>query len=102
MSSRNRYLSKPDRARSLLLFKALTMAGKLFETGECHAAVLEAEMRKTLMAVGKEHDGVDKIDYATVVHAESLIAIDRVGDSAVALIAAHVGPTRLIDNMLLG
>ena len=45
--------------------------------------------------------GVTKIDYATVVDACTLEVIDRIDRPAVALIAAYVGVTRLIDNVLL-
>ena len=41
---------------------------------------------------------VDKIDYAVVVQPETLRPLDQLDSSAIALIAAYVGQTRLIDN----
>ena len=45
--------------------------------------------------------GIERIDYATIVDRENLATIETLDRPAVALIAAHVGSTRLIDNMLL-
>ena len=57
-------------------------------------------MRSVLSAKATNSPGVDKIDYATVVDAETLSPIDQLspGSKTVALIAAYVGSTRLIDN----
>ena len=101
LSSRNRYLSKQDRQRGLLLYRALTRTQQLAAAGTIDISELEMEMRKVLTAVGQPHAGVDRIDYATVVNAETLAAIDKIDGKAVALIAAHLGSTRLIDNMVL-
>ncbi len=101
MSSRNRYLSESDRQRSLLLYRALTHAQQLVHQGLRDVEQLNTEMRKVLTAVGQQYSGVDKIDYATIVNSESLSPIDLVHGSAIALIAAYVGSTRLIDNLLI-
>ena len=58
---------------------------------------LENAMRKTLLGAG-DQAGVDKIDYATIVSAETLVSLSTLDRPAVALIAAYVGETRLIDN----
>ncbi len=101
LSSRNRYLSKEDRQRGLLLYQALRRTQQLAAAGTIDINELEMEMRKVLTAIGQQHAGVDKIDYATVVNAETLAPIDKLDGKAVGLIAAHLGSTRLIDNMLL-
>ena len=46
-------------------------------------------------------DGVDQLDYAVVADPVSLEQPAKVAESAVALVAARVGTTRLIDNLLL-
>jgi pantoate--beta-alanine ligase len=62
-------------------------------------------MRQTLLGASASPDhpvkGVDKIDYAVVVDAETLAPISLLDRPAVALIAAFVGDTRLIDNRRL-
>ncbi len=94
MSSRNRYLSKEDRIRGLAISKALQATGQAVESGNVDVSSLMQEMARHL------HD-LDRIDYATIVDAVTLEPIDTIGRDAVALIAAYVGETRLIDNRLL-
>jgi pantoate--beta-alanine ligase len=93
LSSRNRYLSPAEREQSLALSRALGEAVQTFRTGERSAAMLSARMQDTLQAAG-----IERIDYATVVDAETLKEIHSIERPAVALIACHVGTTRLIDN----
>lgn len=99
MSSRNRYLSPEERERSLLLSRSLDAVGSMIESGVVDADLLQCKMRSTLL--GEAGKGVDKIDYAVVVDADSLAPVDRVDRPVAALIAAHVGSTRLIDNTVI-
>lgn len=96
MSSRNRYLSPAERQRALSISRALAQAAESVAAGERDASRLSQRMRATLQAAG-----IDRIDYATIADAESLAELQSVDRPAVALIAAHVGTTRLIDNRLL-
>lgn len=99
MSSRNRYLSPEQRLTALCLWKALQQAQCLYAAGQ-GLAIIEQAMREVLVG-----QGVDRIDYARVVDRATLEAPrednNGVIGSVVALIAAHVGTTRLIDNLLL-
>jgi pantoate--beta-alanine ligase len=99
MSSRNRYLSSEERTRALCLSKALGEAKRLFDQGERWAAALQAAMMAELKP-GQPH-GVDTVDYAVIADRKHLGQFARVPDSAVALVAARIGTTRLIDNRLL-
>lgn len=94
MSSRNRYLDAAARQRALALPAALTRAEEAFSQGERHVAALEQLMRLEL------ESRVDALDYAVVVDAETLEPVAQVERTAVALIAADVAGTRLIDNRL--
>ena len=87
LSSRNRYLSDEDRERALNLSKALRSGQEL--------ANVVCEAMKQILSDG----GVDIIEYVTLADAETLRKIETLDGTAVALIAARVGKTRLIDNM---
>ena len=100
MSSRNRYLSDHDRSRALLLSQALCEVAQRVADGEQNVEQLSSGMRQTLLGQG-DQTGVDKIDYAVIVDADTLSPIARLDRPGVALIAAFVGNTRLIDNQRL-
>lgn len=97
MSSRNRYLTPPQRQAALCLWKSLQGIKQLFDAGQRNVAILEQEMSNQLQL-----QGADRIDYARIVDANSLATIESITGPAVAVIAVHVGTTRLIDNLLFG
>jgi pantoate--beta-alanine ligase len=92
LSSRNVYLSTDERSRALSLSQSLKQAARLFTGGEREAARIIREMKRLLAAAPVE------VDYAAIVDPETLEPLERVGPGSVALIAARVGSTRLIDN----
>ena len=96
MSSRNTYLDPEDRAAATCLYEALARAVWLVEGGEREATVLVAEMAKR---IGAERRA--RIDYVAVVDEETFEDVERIDRPARALVAAHLGRTRLIDNMRL-
>jgi pantoate--beta-alanine ligase len=96
MSSRNRYLSSPQRAAALSLWKALQQALEQIRGGQRQIARLESGMRARLLA-----EGAERVDYARIVRRDTLADMTELDGPAVALIAAHVGSTRLIDNLML-
>ncbi len=98
MSSRNRYLDPAQRQTALGLFRALTEARRAVAGGETSADRVRQILRETL----ESSEGV-RLDYAEVVDGKTLEPIDRLGGGirAVALVAAWVGSTRLIDNLAL-
>lgn len=99
MSSRNRYLSPEQRQAALCLWKALQLAQQQYADGRPIEAIEDA-MRQVLLT-----EGADRIDYARIVDRATLgtpqLDENGLSGSVVALIAAHVGTTRLIDNLLL-
>jgi pantoate--beta-alanine ligase len=95
LSSRNVYLSELERERALGIPRGLERCRALFATGERDAEVLRAAMRHALTG-----DGVE-LEYAEVVHPRSLEPVTRVTTGAVCVVAARVGATRLIDNLVL-
>jgi len=93
MSSRNRYLSPSQRARALGLSKALKMGQTLIDQGCTSGQTIEDAMRIELTKAP-----VDSIDYAAVVHPDTLEPVESIDGPVVGIIAAPIGNTRLIDN----
>ena len=96
MSSRNTYLSPEEREAARALPRALTAAAALAEEGERDANVLRAEMAKHIGA-----EPLAELDYVAVVDEASFTEVEKLDGAARALVAARVGPTRLIDNVRL-
>ncbi|HYG66975.1 MAG TPA: pantoate--beta-alanine ligase [Anaeromyxobacteraceae bacterium] len=94
-SSRNAYLSPADRRRALALSQTLRAAAEATARGERDAAALVAAARERLAPA------VDRIDYVELVHPETLKPVARAEPGSVMLLAAYLGPTRLIDNARL-
>ncbi len=94
MSSRNSYLNPDQRVQAVALSRALKTARQLHAGGVKDASPIIAAMRKILTDAG-----IDRIDYITLANPETLEPITALNQPAIALVAARVGPTRLIDNM---
>jgi pantoate--beta-alanine ligase len=96
MSSRNRYLSAAERACATTLNLAMRHAVGAILVGDPVEDALD-HLRRTILAAG-----FDRIDYADLRTAETLAALGRWdGQAARLLVAAHIGRTRLIDNMAI-
>jgi pantoate--beta-alanine ligase len=96
LSSRNARLSAEERPHALALFRALTAAREAFEAGERSGDALRSAMRDVLAA---EPDV--EADYVSVADPETLAELQQLSGSALASLAARVGPVRLIDNLIL-
>ena len=96
MSSRNVYLSPTERASGLSLSRALNVARDKVRAGETDLAAIRLALRAEM----EQTPGVS-VDYATIADPESLEELTDIAPRMVALVAARVGPTRLIDNMLI-
>jgi len=97
MSSRNVYLDPEQRQRALSLSRSLQVADEMARAGECDAQKIADHMRQHMLS-----SQVDQVDYAVIADPESLQEVSQLNGSAVALVAARVGNTRLIDNAVLG
>jgi pantoate--beta-alanine ligase len=96
LSSRNQYLTPSDRQRALVLYHSLILAKELYDAGEPDADKLREPMHELF----RNTQGVG-LDYAEIVSSESLEKLAAIDGPAIALVAARVGGTRLIDNLLL-
>jgi pantoate--beta-alanine ligase len=95
LSSRNAYLSPDERRRALSLSRALFHAQARVAGGERDAAALVAAATEILAAAAA------RIDYVEIVDPVSLARLPRAESGSRMLVAARVGATRLIDNIML-
>jgi pantoate--beta-alanine ligase len=96
LSSRNTYLSPRERQAATVLYRALTRARTAFERGE-----RQAESLRRIVACVIAGEPLADLQYVSCAHAETLQELEVVTDRAVLSLAATVGKTRLIDNILL-
>lgn len=96
MSSRNQYLSSDDRTRASAIFRALELGARLVREGERRRTVLATRIRHALTEAG-----ITEIDYLALVDPQTLVEADELPAGGIALVAARVGNTRLIDNRVL-
>ena len=97
MSSRNVYLSPPERAAAATLSGVLSDAKRLFQGGVRDALTLQNSVQSLLAA-----EPLIRIDYVAVVQPHTLQPLTTLGpDGAVICLAVWLGKTRLIDNLRL-
>jgi pantoate--beta-alanine ligase len=96
ISSRNAYLTEEERRKALVLSRALARVGSLFESGESDVSRLIAAGIAEFTAASAVH-----LDLLEIVDAASLEPLAEAHSGALVAVAAVVGTTRLIDNILL-
>jgi pantoate--beta-alanine ligase len=96
LSSRNLYLDPAQRKSALTLSRSLHQVQARFESGERNVTAL-VNVGKQTMA---EEPAV-RLDYFEIVDPETLDSLDEVDQPVLVAVAAFVGPTRLIDNIVL-
>ncbi|HEY0794629.1 MAG TPA: pantoate--beta-alanine ligase [Acidisarcina sp.] len=97
LSSRNQYLSAEQRSQALILRRALLRVESLVAAGESATATLLAEARAVL-----NQEPAIRLDYLAAVDPDTLLDVSTIHKTTLVAIAAYAGPTRLIDNILLG
>lgn len=96
MSSRNVYLDPEQRKQALVLHRSLMRVKKSWEEGERDASILAS--------IGREEIATEKpvrLDYFEIVDPGNLDPVESAVNGALVAVAAFVGLTRLIDNILL-
>jgi pantoate--beta-alanine ligase len=96
MSSRNQYLGAEERGQAIALYHSLVRARELIVEGERDSSRITRAMR----AVFRGYDRV-KPEYVSVVDPATCQDMERIQSKALIAVAAKLGPTRLIDNMLV-
>jgi pantoate--beta-alanine ligase len=97
ISSRNLYLTPEEQAAAAVIHEGLKRAKTAFKEGERSAGRLEILVRSTI-----ELEPRARVDYVSVVDAETLEHLDRLDDRPILIaVATYIGKTRLIDNTIL-
>lgn len=97
LSSRNAYLSKEERAQALILSRALRTVQLLIAGGERSAAALADAARAVFAA-----EQAVRVDYIALVDWATLEPVETAAPGTLFAVAAYIGSTRLIDNVILG
>lgn len=97
LSSRNVYLDRLQRAAALSLSRGLTSAASAWRAGVGSGRALEARIAREIDAAA----GVTA-DYIAAIDPDHLERVDQVVPGTILAVAARVGSTRLIDNLILG
>jgi len=93
LSSRNAHLNAEERVRALSLSRALSAAAERAATGERSAENLLNAAREAIVPIEPE--------YLALVDPDTLEPVTQLDEPALLVVAAHVGATRLIDNLIL-
>lgn len=94
LSSRNAYLTPPQRKAATILYRALSEGIAALEAGERDGDKLREKMAALITA-----EPPARLDYVSVADPATLQELDRVEEEAVLSTAVFIGDTRLIDNM---
>jgi len=96
LSSRNVYLHPEERKAATVLSRALRAAANEIGSGVRDALHLQQTMHNLLASEPRA-----RVDYAEIVDAETFEPVVRLGRRSYAVLAVHIGKTRLIDNLLI-
>ncbi|HBR79123.1 MAG TPA: pantoate--beta-alanine ligase [Candidatus Moranbacteria bacterium] len=96
LSSRNIFLSIQERTQALNLYQSLLLAKKLIREGNKNVEFIKIEMKNYLQKYE-----LLRLDYIEICNPEDLSLLKVVSKKTVILIAAYVGKTRLIDNIII-
>jgi len=97
ISSRNEYLSREEREQAACLYQALRCAKELFRAGETSRERFVERMSEVISRFP-----LARVEYADVVDPATLEAAAEATEDSVAVLAVHLGQTRLIDNLPFG
>ncbi len=96
VSSRNKYLTKQQKKDATLIYKSLQKCRQMIDARVTDSETIIAEMRKILSQAPSI-----KIEYISIVDAETLQTTNLIARQVLAAIAVRIGSARLIDNILV-
>ena len=95
-SSRNIYMSAPERRAASVLYRSLSRAEELWNEEERDGEALRSAVRDCVA-----REPLVELEYVSVADPEDLFELDTAGERAIVSVAARVGRTRLIDSITL-
>ncbi len=95
-SSRNQYLTAAEKQQAAALYRSLRKAASKFRSGERQAKTLISVVQQELALASSI-----SVEYIELVEPTTLIPLETVEEEGMLAIAARLGSTRLIDNMIL-
>jgi pantoate--beta-alanine ligase len=96
MSSRNTYLNSEERQAATVLFKALSLARQLWQSGEKDAYKIRHQITSLI-----QKEPLARIDYVSIADATTLQELKKIDRPALVFLAVRIGKTRLLDNVIL-
>ncbi len=96
MSSRNCYLTRAQRMQAPVLYRSLKLGRRLVQEGEQNPATVKRRMRQVI----KKESGA-RMQYIEIVDTEELKPVKRIKGRVLIALAAFLGRTRLIDNIIV-
>ncbi len=96
LSSRNQYLTATEKQQAALLYRGLQQAEAAFLAGVRNSDKLIAIVQQEMAMVSNIF-----VEYIELVDATTLMSLDKVKEEGMLAIAARLGSTRLIDNIIL-
>ena len=96
LSSRNGYLSPPERRAAPVIYRALELARSMHRDGVDDAGAIRREVRLLI-----DSEPLARVDYVSVADPDTLEELEMVTPGALTSLAVYVGETRLIDNVTL-
>jgi pantoate--beta-alanine ligase len=96
VSSRNKYLSEEQKKDATLIYKSLQRCREMIEADTKDCETIIAEMSNILGKVPSI-----KIEYVSIVDAETLQHLEEITGRVLAAVAVRIGPARLIDNIVV-
>jgi pantoate--beta-alanine ligase len=96
MSSRNVYLSGAERQAARSINRSLEEVKSAVKEGETELSKLISIVQKMI-----EKTNIGRVNYIKICHPETLAELQEFKTPALLAVAAHFGPTRLIDNCIL-
>lgn len=95
-SSRNTYLNEQERKAALILSKSISLGKTMVANGERSSAAIIKAMTDLINT-----EPLAKIDYVSIVNAETIKPVDKLNGEILAAVAVYIGKTRLIDNFMM-
>lgn len=95
-SSRNTYLNSSERKAALILSKSIQLGKKMVADGEKSSQTVINAMTDLIKT-----ESLAKIDYVSIVNAETIEPVDTISGEILTAVAVYIGKTRLIDNFMI-